>query len=484
MQKTKIILLSLAIPSLFFVGIIPTSLSDDGGSKQIIINIEPPQDEFQETPRQDESESPENNSGGSGNGLDTFVTGSNYALNGIPILINTPEGVRLNDQLTDQQDLEKLEQIHGEKFWERVDTLTYDHYGLANAMFDPNTKNSYFSSGGKHTENINSNFEYYVLERGYDPREPTKIPNNIFSPTKYDLARAVMQKAQDANANNLNLDTISELNLEVLSPNAFQMTEEQENIMYHTDVEDRALSILQNVLPTLSSSSISDDQNSQNNDGMSNQQNLPLTSMPGNSENSSSPSTTPQKMDEEIFQNTEHIKNIIAQENFEPNYENKDKLIIPLTEILLSVVLAIVASTVIFIIRRFAKKPKKFVTPLVVAPTIDHVAETQKLLDSANRLYKSKQIKDAYERFSQAIRFYYSYDYDLKREVTTFEILNEIEKMNKSDYKIVYDCLVLCGIIEFAKHHENKNDFKKCMKNFSNLIKNVDKSISVSGVSD
>ena len=251
MQKTKIILLSLAIPSLFFVGIIPTSLSDDGGSKQIIINIEPPQDEFQETPRQDESESPENNSGGSGNGLDTFVTGSNYALNGIPILINTPEGVRLNDQLTDQQDLEKLEQIHGEKFWERVDTLTYDHYGLANAMFDPNTKNSYFSSGGKHTENINSNFEYYVLERGYDPREPTKIPNNIFSPTKYDLARAVMQKAQDANANNLNLDTISELNLEVLSPNAFQMTEEQENIMYHTDVEDRALSILQNVLPTL-----------------------------------------------------------------------------------------------------------------------------------------------------------------------------------------------------------------------------------------
>ena len=72
----------------------------------------------------------------------------------------------------------------------------------------------------------------------------------------------------------------------------------------------------------------------------------------------------------------------------------------------------------------------------------------------------------------------------MKREVTTFEILNEIEKMNKSDYKIVYDCLVLCGIIEFAKHHENKNDFKKCMKNFSNLIKNVDKSISVSGVSD
>lgn len=485
LQKTKIILLSLTISSLFFVGIVPVSLSDEGGSKQIIINIEPPHDEFQETSKQDESESPENNSGGSGNGPNGFVTGSNYALNGIPILINTPEGIKLNDQLTDQQDLEKLEQIHGEKFWERVDILTYDHYGLANAMFDPNTKNTYFASGGKHTENINSNFEYYVLERGYDPREPTKIPNNIFSPTKYDLARAVMQKAQNVNANNLNLDTFSELNLEVLSPNAFQMTEEQENIMYHTDVEDRALSILQNVLPTLSSGSTSDNQNSQNNDGVSNQQNSPLTSMPGNSENDSSSSTSipPPKMDKEIFQNTEHIKNVIAQEDFEPNYETKDEFIIPLTEILLSVVLAIVASTVIFIIRRFVKKPKKFVASLAVVPTIDHITETQKLLDSANRLYKSKQIKDAYERFSQAIRFYYSYHYDLKREVTTFEILNEIEKMNKSDYKIVYDCLVLCGIIEFAKHHENKNDFQKCMRNFSKLIKNVDKSL-ISGVSD
>ena len=248
MQKTRLILLSFTIFSLFIVGIIPISLSDNSESKEIIINIEPPHGEFQETPTKDESESPENNSGGSGNGPTSFVTGSNYALNGIPILINTSEGVRLNDQLTDQEDLKKLEQIHGEKFWERVDQLTYDHYGLANAMFDPNTKNSYFASGGKHSENINSNFEYYVLERGYDPREPTKIPNNVFTPTKYDLARAVMQKAQDANSNNLNLDTISELNLEVLSPNAFQMTEEQENIMYHTDVEDRALSILQNVL--------------------------------------------------------------------------------------------------------------------------------------------------------------------------------------------------------------------------------------------
>ena len=65
-----------------------------------------------------------------------------------------------------KQELEKLEVIHGEKFWERVDQLTYDHYGLADAMFNPNSKNSYHVNGGKHSTNIKSNFEYFVLERG------------------------------------------------------------------------------------------------------------------------------------------------------------------------------------------------------------------------------------------------------------------------------------------------------------------------------
>ena len=484
-MKSSIFFIVFFISStLLFVGILPSSFSESEKVEHIIITIEPPTGEFENT-KETKSESPENNSGGFGNGPTAFVTGSNYALNGIPILISTPEGVRLNDQLTDQQDLEKLEQIHGEKFWERVDQLTYDHYGLANAMFNTSTKNTYFASGGKHFQNMNSNFEYYALERGYDPREPTKIPNNIFTPTKYDLARAVMQKAQDANANNLNLDTINELNLTVLSPNAFQMTEEQENIMYHADVENRALTILQNILPSISSGSNSDNQNSHNNDGMSNQRDMPLTSMPGNSKNSSTQSSTsiPQpKMDEEIFQNTEHIKNMISQENFEPNYETKNEFVFPLTEILLSVILAIFASIGIFIIRRLNRKSKKLVTPLVTIPSVDYIDETQKLLDSANILYKSKQIKDAYERFSQAIRFYYSYHYNLKREVTTFEILTQIQKMNKSEYKIVYDCLVLCGIIEFAKHRESKNDFKKCMKNFIQLIKNVDKTVSLSEV--
>ena len=122
---------------------------------------------------------------------------------------------------------------------------------------------------------------------------------------------------------------------------------------------------------------------------------------------------------------------------------------------------------------------------LVLAPTIstssfNYVHETEKLIENANSLYKSKQIKNAYEQFSHAIRFYYSYHYDMKREVTTFELLKEIKINQKSDYKIIYDCLVLCGIIEFAKHDERKNDFKNCISAFSKVI-GIKNEINISG---
>ena len=147
-MKTRNFLIVFFISStLLFVGVLPSSFSESEKVEQIIINIQPPHEEFKDVSNEkDETNNENSNNSGSGNGPTSFVTGSNYALNGIPILINTPEGIRLNDQLTDQKDLEKLEQIHGEKFWERVDELTYDHYGLANAMFDPQTKNTFFFS--------------------------------------------------------------------------------------------------------------------------------------------------------------------------------------------------------------------------------------------------------------------------------------------------------------------------------------------------
>ena len=469
------------IPGLFLSGLFLTSFSESAsdGPKEIIIEIESPQEEFEDNSKEQE-EQPEskNTNKGNGNAYTSFVTGSGYARGGEAILINTPEGIKLNEKLIDQQELEKLETLHGDAFWERIDTLTYNHYGLADALLNPNTENMYLGKGTKSSENLDSNLDYYILERGYDPTNLSDVPNNIFTPLKYDLARAVMQKLQDSNANNLDISKFKDSNIEVLAPNAFSMTQEDQNIMYHNDVESRAMDMLKDTLPTISGSSEnnSESMNSENNGDIVNQENDDIRSMPdfgtGSSQEDQKPQNFPTpRLDEELFQNTEHIKNVISQDNLKPNYDTKTENIFPIVEILFSLIIFGVSAVIgLIIFKKFKDKSKQVIPPLITSPTFDYVQETQKLLKNANFLYKSKQIKDAYEQFSHAIRFYYSNHYDLKREVTTFEILKEIESRQKSDHKIIYDCLVLCGIIEFAKHDEQKNDFIDCISAFSKII--------------
>ena len=483
MEIKKQLLIYFIIPGLFLSGFFLTSFSEltSDGPKEIIIEIEPPKDDFENNPKaeQEKQPEPENNSGGDGTRYTSYVTGSGYARGGEAILINTPEGIKLNEKLIDQEDLKELENLHGEAFWERIDKLTYEHYGLADALLNPNTDNTYFSKGTKSSENINSNLNYYILERGYDPTNLSEVPNNIFTPLKYDLARAVMQKLQDSNANNLDISKFKESNLEVLSLNAFSMTEEDQNVMYHNDVESRAMTMLKDTLPSISGSSNNNSEsvNLQNNGDVMNQENDDITSMPEFGVNSSQEEQKSQKpptpkLNEELFQNTEHLKTMISQENFKPNYDTKTENIFPFVEVILSVIIFSISAIIgLIIFKKLRNKPKQVITPLITSSsTFDYIQETHTLLKSANILYKSKQIKDAYEQFSHAIRFYYSHHYDMKREVTSFEILKEIEENQKSDYNTIYDCLALCGIIEFAKHDEQKNDFLDCVSAFSEII--------------
>ena len=492
MDISKQLFIYFIIPGLFLSGIVLTSFSDfdSDGPKEIIIEIEPPTEDLEDNPKEQEETQPEseNSSGGNDNSYTSYVTGSGYSRNGEAILINTPEGIKLNEKLINQQELEELETLHGEAFWERIDTLTYDHYGLADALLNPNSKNTYFAKGGSHSENANSNLDYYLLERGYDPNDLSNVPNNVFAPLKYDLARAVMQKLQDSNANNLDIGKFKESNLEVLSPNAFSMSEEDQNVMYHNDVENRAMTMLKDTLPSISGSSdsSSESMNSQNNGDVMNQQNNDITSMPefgsnGSQEEQKSQKPPTPKLNEQLFQNTEHLKTMISQENFKPNYDTKTENIFPFVELILSLIISSISVIIgLIIFRKLRNKPKHVISSLTTSSTFDYVRETKTLLESANMLYKSRQIKDAYEQFSHAIRFYYSHHYDMKREVTTFEILKEIETNQKSDHMTIYDCLVLCGKIEFAKHDERKNDFIDCVSAFSKII-NIENRINTTG---
>ena len=476
MQKPSNYFAYILIPLFFFSGMVLTSFSDE--PKEIQMQVEAPHMEFEDA--SEEKMKDKKNNSSERNAMTEFITGSQYSLNGIPLFINTPDGITLNEKLIEQKELEKLEAIHGEKFWERVELLTWDHYGLAEAMLNPYTKNSYHQNGIKYDSNANSNFEYFALERGYDPRDLKSLPNDVFSPKKASLARAIMEDILNANSNDFDLDSMNELDLRLIAPNAFFLNEEQKSQRYHDDISHRASNTLDNFLPSLSSSSSGDDNSLQNSDNGVNESDRPITQMPNSGKNASYASTsTPQsKQPNEIFQNTDHIKKIISQEDFEPNYQTQETMNFPLTEILISIIVVIVSVFTVIIIHRLRKPKQKLIFPVKSEKLeIDYVLETQKLLIIAREKYESSYIKDAYEKFSQAIRFYYTHKLRLDKEITAIELLNQMADIDKTEYRLVQNSLALCGIIEFAKHNEKENEFQKCISNFTKNIERKSKDL-------
>ncbi len=90
---------------------------------------------------------------------------------------------------------------------------------------------------------------------------------------------------------------------------------------------------------------------------------------------------------------------------------------------------------------------------------VDFVAEARALLEEAKRLFSEGREKDACERVSQAVRYYFSSRLGLKRELIDVELLDILQGMGLSEYSDVRECLNLCSLVEFAKYKPNKKDF-------------------------
>lgn len=387
-----------------------------------------------------------------------FVTGSEYALNGTPIFINTPEGIALNEQLLDQIELEKLEQIHGKNFWNRVETLTNSDRGLVTALLNPQTANSFFSEGGRYEINPDSNLEYYILERGFDPEDTENIPNRIFNPAKYDLARAIAQKLENSNANELNIDALNQLDLRLVSPHTFQLDSVDEYNRYTSDVQQRANDMLRGALSgtSLSNNQIPGDASSDD---------------PDSSQTDDAPSSTNTK-DEKIFQNTEHIKKLIENKNFSPNYSQT-----PESEFFSNnnIFLLIIPTIAAFLIAFYLKNKKKSTSQIIptIKKPLNYSLETEQLLISAHETFLKGKTKDAFAKFSHAIRFYYSYELEFNREITSSELLERLDDEKNSDYDFIRDCLMLSGGIEFAKDDSFEQFLSHIQKFSENLGLNL-----------
>ena len=400
-----------------------------------------------------------------------FVTGNEYALNSNQILISSQSGIELNNLLIDQIEEWTNDAKHTNDFWSRTDQVIMGNFGVVNALQNPLTENNYHIDGTKYSENIKSNLDYYVQERGYDMNNLESVPNHMVTPQKYDLSRAISKQWENPLANNLDIQHVRDLR--DIAPNAMDFTPEQEMQMFRESVKTTSFQVVGSLMPQImvDESMFLPESGSQapNND---------LENSLMNNENDSLGMNTnelKQKLqentEEELFQQTTHIKDVIVDSNFEPNYTIQEQQEYPLFEILTSIILSLAHVSILYYLNKYYRKPVKQIPALSINQKYNYLSDVESLLDDANSLYRNSHVKDAYEKLSQSIRVFYSHKLNLEKELVTSDLLPLMKNFKKSEKSLIEKTLHLSDMIEFAKHSDNNSEFEQIIEQFSNIVK-------------
>ena len=107
---------------------------------------------------------------------------------------------------------------------------------------------------------------------------------------------------------------------------------------------------------------------------------------------------------------------------------------------------------------------------VTVPPSINYVENTLTMIQSSRRLFDEGSPKYAFEKFSQAIRYYYSHKLQINLDLTHTETMSELKKSKISNYNDVNKWLELCGKVEFVRHKSTQKEFLKALDSFSKSI--------------
>ena len=400
-----------------------------------------------------------------------FVTGNEYALNSNQILISSQPGIELNNLLIDQIEEWTNDAKHTEDFWSRTDQVIMGNFGVVNALHNPLTENNYHIDGTKYSENIKSNLDYYVQERGYDMENLESVPNHMVTPQKYDLSRAISKQWENPLANNLEIQHVRDLR--DIAPNALDFTPEQEMQMFRESVKTTSFQVVGSLMPQImvdESMFLPESGSQSTNNDLENS----LTNKENNAHGINTNELKQKLQDnpeEKIFQQTAHIKDTIKNSVFEPNYGTQVKQEFPLFEILISLILSITHVSIIYALNKYYQKFVNHIPTLTINQKYDYLSNVELLLNDANSLYKNFHIKDAYEKLSQSIRVFYSYKLNLQKELVTSDLIPLMKNFNQSEKSLIERTLYLSDMIEFAKHSDNDSEFEQIIEKFSDIVK-------------
>ena len=365
--------------------------------------------------------------------FEDLITGSGFTVGTRLITIDSEEGQILNQMLNEQRQINKDNFFHMIKY---LDRYSDGYVELAEALLDPVKKQKYLSSGISRDYYVDSNLENFLVERGYDLNDLDSIPNNAFSPTKYDDVR--LKAAQMANEGKESID-LRELLPNYVAPDSQamkedmirQLTKETSNV--YESITSRQLDISVNQSPDLTnsiSSNLFDDFQFVNTK----------------------------------FENTQHVIDSIEkpQTSFElpKNYDYNLMILIP-----------IILGLIIFGYLSYRKSiTKRQLSIATVTPSINYVENTLEMIQSSKNLFDDSMPKYAFEKFSQAIRYYYSNKLGINLDLTQSEMMYNLRKSDVSNYPQIQKWLQLCGQVEFVKHSSTQKEFIDSLETFRKLI--------------
>ena len=365
--------------------------------------------------------------------FEDLITGSGFTVGTRLITIDSEEGQILNQMLNEQRQINKDNFFHMIKY---LDRYSDGYVELAEALLDPVKKQKYLSSGISYDSYVDSNLENFLVERGYSLDDLDSIPNNAFSPTKYDDVR--LKAAQMANEGKESID-LRELLPNYVAPDSQamkedmirQLTKETSNV--YESISSRQLDISVNQSPDLKnpiSSNLFDDFQFVNTK----------------------------------FENTQHVIDSIEkpQTSFElpKNYDYNLMILIP-----------IILGLIIFGYLSYRKSiTKRQLSIATVTPSVNYVENTLEMIQSSKNLFDDSMPKYAFEKFSQAIRYYYSNKLGINLDLTQSEMMYNLRKSDVSNYPQIQKWLQLCGQVEFVKHSSTQKEFIDSLETFRKLI--------------
>ena len=364
---------------------------------------------------------------------DDFITGSGYTIGDRVITIDSEEGQILNQILIEQKKIDKDNFFHMIKY---LDRYSDGYIELAEALIDPVKKQQYQSSGISRDSYINSNLEHFLVERGYSLDDVESIPNDAFSPTKYDDVRAEAARISNSGVDNVDLRE--------LLPNYVK----PDSKVIHDQMVRNLSEQTTNVYDSISSSRLE----------ISVKQSPDLTN------------TISDNLFDDFqfvntkFENTQHVIDSLdnSQNLFEINKTANYSILFSIPVILVLVIFGYL------LYRKSLGKPPLQIVP--VSASINYVENTISMIDSSRSLFDDGSPKYAFEKFSQAIRYYYSHKLQINLDLTPTETISELKKSEISNYDDVYKWLELCTKVEFVKHKSTQKEFIKALDSFSKSI--------------